>query len=123
MQQPLPDMASLVEDREADGVFRIDRGIYTRPDVFESELDNIYGRVWVYLCHESQVAEYGDYYAADIGRQPIFVIRQRDGEVGGFINACAHRGAILTRRRGAMRRPSSAASMAGAMTQRATAYA
>jgi benzoate/toluate 1,2-dioxygenase alpha subunit len=99
MVQPLHDVATLVEDREAEGVFRIDRGIYTRPDIFDAELDRIFGRVWVYLCHESQVPEFGDYYAADIGRQPVFAIRQRDGGIGAFINACAHRGAILTRRR------------------------
>ncbi len=95
----MTDISSFVEDRTGDGVFRVDRGIYTQRHVFEAELDRIFGHVWVYLCHESQVAEFGDYYAADIGRQPIFVIRQEDGGIGAFINACAHRGAILTQRR------------------------
>ena len=93
----------LIEDRLEDGVFRVDRSIYTRPEIFEAEMDRVFGRVWVYLCHESQVRDFGDYYATDIGRQPVFVIRQENGELGAFINACAHRGAILTpRRRGNM---------------------
>jgi benzoate/toluate 1,2-dioxygenase alpha subunit len=99
----MDDTSSYIEDRLDDGVFRIDRGIYTRPEIFEAEMDRVFGHTWVYLCHESQVSEYGDYYATDIGRQPVFVIRQEDGELGAFINACAHRGAILTpRRRGTM---------------------
>ncbi len=99
----MDDTASFVEDRLDDGVFRVDRGIYTRPDIFAEEMDRVFGKVWVYLCHESQVAGYGDYYATDIGRQPVFVIRQEDGGLGAFINACAHRGAVLTpRRRGTM---------------------
>ena len=90
---------SLIDDRVADGVFRVDRGIYDRPDIFAAELDRIFERTWVYLCHESQLPEHGHYYASHIGRQPVFVIRQRDGGLCGFINACAHRGAILTERR------------------------
>lgn len=100
----MDDTASFVEDRTGDGVFRIDQSIYTDPAVFAAEMDRVFGKVWVYLCHESQVAEHGDYYATDIGRQPVFVIRQEDGGIGAFINACAHRGAILTpRRRGTMK--------------------
>lgn len=100
----MDDTLSRVEDRLGDGVFRVDRGIYTDPAVFEAEMDRVFGRVWVYLCHESQVAEHGDYYATDIGRQPVFAIRQEDGDIGAFINACAHRGAVLTpRRRGTMK--------------------
>ena len=99
----MDDTSHYVEDRLDDGVFRVDRSIYTDPAVFAAEMDRVFGRVWVYLCHESQVENHGDYYATDIGRQPVFVIRQEDGGLGAFINACAHRGAILTpRRRGTM---------------------
>ena len=92
----MDDTSSFVEDRLDDGVFRVDRGIYTRPEIFEAEMERVFGRVWVYLCHESQVAAHGDYYATDIGRQPVFVVRREDGGLGAFINACAHRGAVLT---------------------------
>ena len=99
MQQPLADAQSLIEDQPDAGVFRVDRGIYTRPDVYAAELDRIFEHGWVYLCHESQVAEFGDYYSTHIGRQPVFVIREKAGGLRAFINACAHRGAILTARR------------------------
>ena len=84
--------------------FRVNRRIYTDPDIFTRELRQIFERTWVYLCHESQVPGHGDYYATYIGAQPVFVIRQRDDGIGAFINACAHRGAVLTpRRRGRAR--------------------
>ena len=88
--------ASLVDDRVDEGVFRVDRAIYSDDSVFESEIRNIFEGGWVYLCHESQVAKPGDYYAAEMGRQPVFVIRQKDGGLACFINACSHRAAILT---------------------------
>ncbi|MGE3936894.1 MAG: aromatic ring-hydroxylating dioxygenase subunit alpha, partial [Rhodospirillaceae bacterium] len=88
--------AAYVDDRPQDNVFRVDRAIYVDPDVFQAELTGIFEATWQYVCHESQIAEAGDYFASTIGRQPVFVSRQKDGGVRGFINACAHRGAILT---------------------------
>ncbi|MDP6873770.1 MAG: Rieske 2Fe-2S domain-containing protein, partial [Alphaproteobacteria bacterium] len=84
--------------------FCVDRRIYTDPEIFDRELRQIFERGWVYLCHESQVPAHGDYYATYMGAQPVFAIRQRDGAIGAFINACSHRGAVLTpRRRGRAR--------------------
>ena len=78
--------ATFIDDRTGDGVFRVDRRLYTDPIVFEAEMDRVFGKVWVYLCHESQVTEHGDYYATDIGKQPVFVIRQEDGGIGAFLS-------------------------------------
>jgi benzoate/toluate 1,2-dioxygenase alpha subunit len=86
----------LIDDRPEDHVFRVDRQIYLDHDLFESELKNIFEADWIFLCHESQVKKPGDYFAAHIGRQPVFVHRQEDGGLKGFLNACSHRGAILT---------------------------
>ncbi|WP_142850254.1 Rieske 2Fe-2S domain-containing protein [Telmatospirillum sp. J64-1] len=89
----------MVDDRIEDGVFRVDRSVYTDRDIFAQELARIFTRTWVFLCHESQVPEPGDYFSTYIGEQPVFVIRGKDGEVRSFLNACAHRGAVLTPRR------------------------
>ncbi len=91
-----PSFGSLVDDRVEEGVFRVDRAIYTDEAVFEAEIERIFEDGWVFLCHESQVARPGDYFATEIGRQPVVVLRGRDGVVGCFINACSHRGALLT---------------------------
>jgi len=88
--------ASMIDDRPDDGMFRVDRSIYTDEAVSRAEFENIFERGWVFLCHDSQVPGHGDYFATEIGRQPVFVIRQKDGSLGCFINACSHRGAILT---------------------------
>ena len=82
--------ASLVDDRVEDGMFRVDRSIYTDEAVAEAEFANIFERGWVFLCHDSQVPKHGDYFATEIGRQPVFVSRQKDGSLACFINACAH---------------------------------
>ena len=97
-------LGQMITDSADPARFRVNRRIYTDQEIFERELRQVFGRTWVYLCHESQVPEHGDYYATYIGAQPVFVIRQRDEGIGAFINACAHRGAVLTpRRRGRAR--------------------
>ena len=90
---------SLVDDRPGDGVFRVDRRVYLDREVFDAELVRIFESSWVFLCHESLIPRAGDYFATHIGRQPVFAIRREDGGVGCFVNACSHRGALLTRQR------------------------
>ena len=87
---------NLIDDRPVDKVFRVNRNIYLDWEIFEAELQSIFEADWVFLCHESQVREHGDYFSSYLGRQPVFVHRQEDGTLKGFLNACSHRGAILT---------------------------
>lgn len=88
----------LIDDRPDDGIFRVRRSVFTDRDIFERELETIFHRCWLYLCHESQVAKHGDYVATRLGKHPVFVIRGSDGEVRCFYDACTHRGSKLTGR-------------------------
>lgn len=94
---PVLDLAGRVDDRlESDREFRVHRSIYEDSDIFDAEMEFIFERQWNFLCHESQIPNPGDYWAAHIGSQPVFVHRQEDGSIRAFINACSHRGAIVT---------------------------
>jgi benzoate/toluate 1,2-dioxygenase alpha subunit len=86
----------LVEDH-AKGDFRLHRSAFTDEALFELEMKHIFEGNWIYLAHESQVANVNDYYSTHIGRQPVFIARNRQGELNAFINACSHRGAQLCR--------------------------
>lgn len=88
---------SLVEKDEAKGVYRCKREMFTDEELFELEMKYIFEGNWIYLAHESQVAKVNDYYTTKIGRQPVFITRNKDGELNAFINSCSHRGATLTR--------------------------
>lgn len=86
----------LVKDKDT-GRIMIDREIFTDPEVFELEMKYIFERNWIYLAHESQIAKPNDFLTTHIGRQPVLLMRSRDGEIQCFINACSHRGARLCR--------------------------
>src|SRR5208282_2872539 len=86
------DVAALVDDQPDRGVFRVDRAVYLDPQVFEAEMAHCFEGGWVYLAHDSQLKNPGDYLTTCIGRQPVVVVRKKDGSFGCYINACAHRG-------------------------------
>ncbi|MEN9925295.1 MAG: hypothetical protein RL268_1421 [Pseudomonadota bacterium] len=89
---------AVVEDPES-GQFRCRRDVFTDPDLFELEMKHIFGKNWVYLAHESQFANKNDYFTAWIGRTSVILSRGKDGEINCVVNACAHRGAKLCRRK------------------------
>jgi benzoate/toluate 1,2-dioxygenase alpha subunit len=72
---------------------RIHRDVYIDPEIFELEMTRLWGRAWVYVGHESQVKKPGDYYATTIGREPVVLVRAKDGAVNVIYNRCGHKGA------------------------------
>jgi benzoate/toluate 1,2-dioxygenase alpha subunit len=89
---------AVVENPEK-GVYQCRRDIFTDPDLFDLEMTHIFEGNWVFLAHESQIPEPNDYFTTFIGRQPVVVTRDKGGELHAVINACAHRGATLCRRK------------------------
>ena len=75
----------------------VDRRIYSDPAIFEREMEQIFGRAWLFLCHESQIPEPGDFFAAVMGRDNVLVVRQKNGSIRAMLNTCAHRGNAVCR--------------------------
>ena len=74
----------------------IDRRIYSDPAIFELELDRIFAHSWLFLCHESQISEPGDFFGSVMGRDNVLVVRQNHG-IKAMLNTCAHRGNAVCR--------------------------
>jgi phenylpropionate dioxygenase-like ring-hydroxylating dioxygenase large terminal subunit len=72
---------------------RVHRAVYTDPDIFELELDRIFGRAWLYVAHESQIRRPGDFVRTRLGRWDAIVTRDEGGGIHVLHNRCAHRGA------------------------------
>ena len=80
---------------------RVSRRVYVDPEIFELEMQRLFGRAWLFVGHESQVPEAGDYITTELARQPVIMIRHRDGSIRVLLNRCSHRGAkILNPARG-----------------------
>jgi len=73
----------------------VHRSIYTDPEIFDLEMEQIFHRTWVYLAHISEIREDGDYKTTFIGRHPVIVSHVADGQISVLINRCRHRGATV----------------------------
>lgn len=83
------DPAELVREGQ------VHRRIYTDPDIFDLEMDRLYGRAWLYVAHESQIPRPGDFVRTRMARDEVLVVRHTDGSIHVVKNSCAHRGARL----------------------------
>ena len=75
--------------------YSLDAPFYTDPDIFAADLEIIFGRHWIFVGVEPDVAEPGDAMAVDVGKNSVIIVRDDDGQLRAFHNVCRHRGARL----------------------------
>jgi len=73
----------------------VHKSVYTDPEIFKLEMARIYGRAWIYVGHDSQIPNPGDFYATRIGDQDVVLVRASDRQVHVLYNRCPHKGAQL----------------------------
>src|SRR2546427_6090454 len=76
---------------------RVHRRLYTDPAIFEAEMRLIFEQTWVFVGHDSEIAQPGDFKTTYIGRNPVIMSRDRDGQIHVLMNRCMHRGAVVCR--------------------------
>ena len=87
------DINTLFDERAG----TISPAIYADPEIYEMELERVFGRSWLVVAHESQVPGPGDFLTSYMAEDPVIVIRQKDGSVKVLLNQCRHRGMKLCR--------------------------
>jgi len=75
----------------------IPAGVYSDPEVFAAEVERVFGRAWVFLAHESEIPDPGDYVVRRVVHDSFIVVRDEHGEVRVLANVCRHRGMQVCR--------------------------
>jgi phenylpropionate dioxygenase-like ring-hydroxylating dioxygenase large terminal subunit len=69
--------------------------VVTDPDLYELEIEKIFGRTWQFLAHESELKEPGSYVTRWMAHDPVLVVKTNSGKFKAYLNSCTHRGAHL----------------------------
>jgi phenylpropionate dioxygenase-like ring-hydroxylating dioxygenase large terminal subunit len=76
---------------------RVPASIYNDASIFDLERDRVFGRAWVYMAHESEIPEPGDYVVRWLVDDSFIVARDELGEIHVMFNMCLHRGMQVCR--------------------------
>ncbi len=82
-----PDaIRALVRDNE------VHKDLFVSQEIFELEMEYLFSNAWVYVGHDSQVPNPGDYFTTTVGDQPVVMVRHTDNTVRVLHNRCSHKG-------------------------------
>ena len=76
------------------------RGMIPAPSdrpIFELEKKRLFSRAWIFIGHESEIPQPGDYVVRRVLKDSFIVIRDEAGVVRVHFNMCLHRGMQLCR--------------------------
>ncbi|MAZ87110.1 MAG: aromatic ring-hydroxylating dioxygenase subunit alpha [Cellvibrionaceae bacterium] len=76
---------------------RVDRRIFSDEDVYRREQETVFAESWLFVGHESQVSQAGDFVLSRMGEESVIVARSREGQVHVSLNSCRHRGLPVCR--------------------------
>ena len=68
---------------------------YNSPEIFNLEMQKIYGTNWCFAGLSEELGKVGDRLVIDIGNESILVLRNRENQLRAFYNVCQHRGSQL----------------------------
>src|SRR5205823_12259437 len=75
----------------------IHNAIFSHPDIYEQELEQIFARMWLFVGHESQIPKPGDFVRSRMGEEQVIVTRAPDNQIYVLLNSCSHRGNVVCR--------------------------
>ena len=80
--------------------FRVSRRVFVDPDIQADEVNNIFKRCWLYVGHESELPNKGDYLVRTLAGHNLIFVRSQDNQLRALFNVCPHRGATVCREKG-----------------------
>ncbi|MBC5784648.1 Rieske 2Fe-2S domain-containing protein [Ramlibacter sp. USB13] len=98
---PLPPV---IDDRPAEGIFRVHRDVFRDAALFEREMRTFFAGHWVFVGHASQVPAPHDYLTLRLAGQPLVLMRDGAGRLHCVHNSCRHKGAMVVHHRRGNRR-------------------
>lgn len=75
----------------------IPANIYNDRDIFTLETERLFSRAWMFVAHESEIPQAGDYVVRRVLQDSFIISRDQSGEINAMFNMCLHRGMQVCR--------------------------
>ena len=69
--------------------------VFNDDQLFKHETQALFTKAWVFLGHESEIANTHDFMLRKVGLDQVIVSRSKDGQINVLLNHCRHRGTEL----------------------------
>src|SRR5438045_9764410 len=71
---------------------QISREIFVNEAIYQEELERVFARAWLFVGHESQIPNPGDFAVFGMGEESVHLFRDRAAQVHVFLNSLRTRG-------------------------------
>ena len=71
--------------------------IFSDQEIYDAEMEQLFGRAWLFLAHADQFRKPGDFFTTYLGEDPVIVTMDRNRRIRAFLNSGRHRGARVCR--------------------------
>ncbi|MSQ27783.1 MAG: aromatic ring-hydroxylating dioxygenase subunit alpha [Dehalococcoidia bacterium] len=93
-------MTQQLTQQPTDALVRTGEGLvsarcFSDPRVYDMERERLFTRSWLFVAHESEIPQPGDFVTRTMGEDPVLVTRGPDGVVRVLLNVCRHRARML----------------------------
>src|SRR5215813_4837746 len=75
----------------------ISREIFVNEDISQQEREQVFARTWLFIGHETQIPNPGDYFVTSMGEESVILTRDSKRGISAFLNTCRHRGMKVCR--------------------------
>ena len=76
---------------------RVSREIFCNQEIYDQEMEQVFARSWLFVGHESQIPNVGDFMRSRMGEEQVIVTRDKDHQIHVLLNSCRHRGNMVCR--------------------------
>lgn len=64
----------------------VSREIFVDETIYQQEQEQIFARVWLFVGHESQIPNPGDYFTSFMGEESVILTRDAQHRIHVFLN-------------------------------------
>ena len=89
----LAEIEGLLARRRAG--FSLEAPFYTDAELFQADMEAIFGQQWVFAASVAEMPEPGDYVTVDYGPYSLILLHNDEGGINALHNVCRHRGARI----------------------------